>query len=135
MKILFFLICAFQMFSLHGQQKISNLSFTGCFVGMENKMQVSELKVSFEIGNSDEIQFIYLSYADRNTTGKKASFKLFELAKTQDPNLTIEKISAGVNRVTMEVPVLEEHLEIVNFVRLYISDTNRAYSNTLIFGE
>ena len=88
-----------------------------------------EAVIEFTVSNAEKISFIYTNLEDDVGTDV---FKLLE-RKKDCKSLFIASCS-GHDRVLLKLrlPNLSSHL---SYVGLYVSDTGRRYSNTLIYEE
>ncbi|MEL7121529.1 MAG: hypothetical protein AAFO07_18925 [Bacteroidota bacterium] len=130
--IILFLVFLYGV-QLIGQVEISNLTFEKVLTKTKDDQQNNELIISFNIEDFNDIHFIYLGYALKRRKDEEATFRLFNLKEKKYTNINIEHNADLHDKVIIAEIIDTEYVEPIEFIRIYISNRNRMYSNTLLF--
>lgn len=131
MRQLSFIYFFINSFFVFGQLEIFNLSQKGYFEGDLNEQYIKMLEVSFEVENSDNIQIIYLQYGEFDN--KENESRIFDLRKKTPKEVNISSCKENNAKITITEIIPIKKFAGIEFIRIYVSDKTRRYSNSLIF--
>jgi len=101
----------------------------------QNSDIVDTLNIVFTLDDVNKIDMIYLDFSN-HFPPFESTFHLFELGdreKRDENKVFYQQLDKNTHKILIRLPIAELRYSYVNFVRIYISNTNRNYSNVLLF--
>lgn len=124
MAIFCFVFCQ----SIHSQLQIDSLNHF--FTLDSSRVFVKDVFVEFTCSDVDEVEMIYLTVGSEDEN--PPVFKLFETAFPEDGIYTLRPRKWS-DRFLVKIELPAKHFSKIGHIRIYISDKNYKYSNTLIY--